>query len=54
MKLLDLRKELKSEFNQQCIEIVDVDFIISEVLNVPRTELVLIDEIDAEQEKTIR
>ena len=54
MKLLDLRKELKSEFSQQGIEIVDVDFIISEVLNVSRTELVLIDEIDAEQEKVIR
>ena len=54
MKLLDLRKELKTKFSQHSIEIVDVDFIISEVLNTSRTELVLIDEVDAEQEKVIR
>ena len=54
MKLLDLRKELKTEFSQQNIEVVDVDFIIAEVLNVARTELVLIDEVDEEQEKVIR
>lgn len=54
MKLLDLRKELKNEFDQHNIEIVDVDFIISEVLNVKRTELALIDEILEEQAATIR
>ena len=54
MKLLDLRKELKNEFGQHNIEVVDVDFIISEVLNVNRTELLLINEISTEQEKTIR
>lgn len=54
MKLLDLRKELKSYFGQHNIEIVDADFIISEVLNVSRTELALIDEITSEQEKEIR
>lgn len=46
MKLLELRNELKKEFSQQEIDIADVDFIISEVLGVRRTELALIDEID--------
>ena len=54
MKLLDLRKELKNIFEQQDIETSDVDFIISEVLNVSRTELVLIEEISEEQENEIR
>ncbi len=54
MKLFELRKELKTKFSQQDIDIVDVDFIISEVLNVSRTELILIDEISNEQEKEIR
>ena len=54
MKLLELRKELKNVFSQQEIDVVDVDFIISEVLSVPRTELVLIDEITNDQEKDIR
>lgn len=54
MKLLDLRKELKNDFIQQDIDIVDVDFIIAEVLGVQRTELVLINEIDETQEKDIR
>lgn len=54
MKLLELRKELKTTFCQHNIEIVDADFIISEVLNVSRTELALIDEITDEQEKEIR
>ena len=48
MKLLDLRKNLKKEFNQHDIDEVDVDFIIAEVLGVKHTELVLIDEIDDE------
>jgi len=46
MKLLDLRKNLKQDFIQHDIDAVDVDFIISEVLNVKRTDLALIDEID--------
>lgn len=54
MKLLNLRKEIKETFSQHNIETVDVDFIISEVLNVNRTELVLIDEISLDQEKEIR
>ena len=41
------------QFSQHNIEIVDVDFIISEILGVSRTELVLIDEINEEQEKEI-
>ncbi|MBE5741635.1 MAG: peptide chain release factor N(5)-glutamine methyltransferase [Clostridiales bacterium] len=54
MKLIDLRKELKDVFHQQDIDIVDVDFIISEVLNTSRTELILIDEVDKDAEKEIR
>lgn len=46
MKLLDLRKNLKKEFNQHDIDEVDVDFIISEVLGVKHTELILIDDVD--------
>lgn len=46
MKLLDLRKNLKKEFNQHDIDEVDADFIISEVLGVKHTELILIDDID--------
>ena len=54
MKLLDLRKELKSEFASLNIETEDLDFIISEVLRVKRTDLILIVEISAEQETEIR
>ena len=54
MKLIDLRKELKNEFSQHDIEPVDVDFIISEVLGVSKTELVLIEEIDEETENIVR
>ena len=49
MKLLDLRKEIKLKFKENNIEETDADFIISEVLNVSRTELVLIDEVTEEQ-----
>ena len=45
MRLFDLRKNLKLDFKRHGKDIVDVDFIISEVLGVPHTELVLIDEI---------
>ena len=48
MKLFDLRKELKETFKAKEIDVEDVDFIISEVLCVPRTELILIDEINEE------
>ena len=54
MKLLDLRKEIKNTFLEKEIEETDADFIIAEVLNVKRTELVLIDNIDKEKEKLIR
>lgn len=54
MKLFELRKQLKTEFSQHNIDIVDVDFIVSEVLNVSRTELILVDEISKEQENEIR
>ena len=54
MKLISLRKELKEEFQNNDIDVEDVDFIISEILNVSRTELVLIDEVSEEQESEIR
>ena len=53
MKLFELRKELKNEFASLNIEIEDVDFIISETLNIKRTELTLIDEITDEQYEEI-
>ena len=53
MKLIELRKELKNEFASCQIEIEDVDFIIAEILNVKRTELILIDEITNEQVEEI-
>lgn len=46
MKTLELRKKIKTEFDQLDIDIEDADFIIAEVLGVERTELVLIPEID--------
>ena len=54
MKLFDLRKELKNKFIQQEIDAVDVDFIISEILDIKHTELALVDEIDNKTEKQIR
>lgn len=46
MKLFDLRKKLKLDFEKHQIDTADVDFIIAEILNVSRTELVLIDEVE--------
>ena len=54
MKLFELRKELKNEFAKLNIEQEDVDFIIAEILNTKRTELILIDEIDSDTERLIR
>ena len=54
MKLIELRKELKNELASLNIETEDVDFIISEILNIKRTNLLLVDEISEEQEKEIR
>lgn len=54
MKLLELRKQLKTEFASLNIETEDVDFIISEILNVKRTDLILIDEVSDEQFCNIR
>ena len=54
MKLLDLRNELKNEFNQQGIDVADADFIISEVLGVNRTDLVLISNIEEDKVETIK
>lgn len=53
MKLFELRKSLKQEFNQLEIDAVDVDFICAEVLQVSRTELPLIEDIDENAYKTI-
>lgn len=53
MKLFELRKELKNLFSQQSKDITDIDFIISEVLGVSRTELALIENIDESQEQEI-
>ena len=54
MKLFELRKELKNEFTSLGIEIEDVDFIISEIFGVKRTDLIFIDEITDQQEIEIR
>lgn len=54
MKLLDLRKSLKLQFNQLNLDEVDVDFIIAAVLNVNVTELNLIDEISNEDMAAIK
>lgn len=54
MKLINLRKELKSTFKDNEIDEADVDFIICEILDVKRTDLTLIDDVDDKQEKTIR
>ncbi len=53
MKLFELRKQLKNEFASLDIVTEDVDFIISEVLQVKRTDLILIDEINEEQKSEI-
>ena len=54
MRLFELRKELKTEFASSNIELEDVDFIIAEVLNVKRTDLTLVDEVNILQEQEIR
>jgi len=54
MKLLELRKQLKQEFKNRNIDVEDVDFIIAEVLNVKRTELVFVGEISNKQEIEIK
>lgn len=48
MKLLNLRKELKTKLEQHQIDIVDADYILSEILGVKVTELALIENIDDE------
>lgn len=53
MRLFDLRKSLKTDFLQRGIEVVDVDFIIAEVLGVSHMELVLIDEVNDADVATI-
>ena len=45
MKLIKLRNELKKAYSQHGKDSADIDFIISELLGVSRTELLLIDEV---------
>lgn len=54
MKLIKLRNELKKAYSQHGKDSADIDFIISELLGVSRTELLLIDEVSARQERNIR
>ncbi len=54
MKLIKLRKELKDLYIQQDKDPADVDFIISELLHVSRTELNLIENVDDQEEQIIR
>ena len=49
MKLFELRKNLKQIFKDNNIEQEDADFIVSEVLNIKRTELVFVDELTEDQ-----
>lgn len=53
MKLLDIRKQAKQKLTDGNVDSNDADFIIAEVLNVSRTELVLIDHITEEQMEII-
>lgn len=53
MKLFELRKNLKKEFEELDIDPVDADFIIAEVLDEPVTVLSLIDEVDDNAVKAI-
>lgn len=53
MKLFEIRKELKNQFEENNIDVEDVDFIIAEVLNLKRTDLILVDEINEEQRNEI-
>lgn len=53
MKTIELRRQLKAEFEHLEIEAEDVDFIIAEVLGVERTELILIPEIDDDTKEII-
>ena len=54
MKLFELRKELKNEFRARDKEETDVDFIISEVMGVKRTDLALIEDVDDKVAELIR
>lgn len=54
MKLFKLRADLKQQFNQHNIDEVDVDIILSMVFKVPRTELILLDEVDNKSLKRIK
>ena len=53
MKLLNLRKEIKTKFAESNIPETDADFIIAEVLETSRTELILIEEVAEDVVETI-
>lgn len=54
MRLFDLRAELKSTAKKLNVNEIDVDYIVAEILSVPRTELALIDDVSSADEKKIR
>lgn len=54
MKLLNLRKEIKTKFAESNIPETDADFIIAEVLETSRTELILIEEVAEDVVETIK
>lgn len=54
ISLFELRKEFKHKFAELDIDPEDADFIIAEVLNTRRTELILIDYVDEDEATLIR
>ena len=54
MNLKELRIKLKKEFAESAIETTDVDFIIAEVLEIKRNDVIFVEEIsDCEADKII-
>ncbi len=53
MDLLSLKNQLKREFLAHNIDVCDAEFIIAEVLSIPRTQIALVDEISAAKQKAI-
>lgn len=53
MKMFEFRSMLKEKAKSLDIDSVDIDYLIADVLNVSRTDLVLIDEIDEKNKRKI-
>ena len=54
MNLKELRIKLKKEFAESAIETTDVDFIIAEVLEIKRNDVIFVEEIsDCQADKII-